>query len=90
MDITSFLKKVDLYILNPIILLLFSVATVYFIYSVVNYLRLDPSDSERKEAFNSIIWSIVGIFIMLSVYGIINFVLSTFGVSASTVPFIKL
>jgi hypothetical protein len=85
----SFLQKVDQYILNPIILLLFAVATVYFIYGIVKYLSLDPSDAKRKEARDAIIWGLVGMLIMFSVYGLIGFVLTTFGVSTSNVPFIN-
>ncbi len=90
MDITTFLKKVDQFILNPIILLLFAVSTVYFIYGVVKYLSLDPSDSKRGEARDAIIWGLVGMLIMFSVYGLIGFVLTTFGVSPTEVKFIKL
>lgn len=87
MDITTFLQKVDRLILNPIILLLFAVSTVYFIYGVIKYLSLDPSDGKRSEARDSIIWGLVGMLIMFSVYGLISFVLSTFGATGS-VPFI--
>ena len=90
MSINSFLDKVDALILNPIILLLFAVATVYFIYGIVKYLSLDPSDSKRGEARSSIIWGLVGMIIMFSVYGLISFVLSTFGVSSGSVPFLGL
>jgi len=90
MDITSFLKNVDAVILNPIILLLFAVSTVYFFYGIIKYLSLDPTDSKRKEARDAIIWGLVGMLIMFSVYGILGFVLSTFGISTTDVQFIQL
>lgn len=74
----------DKFILNPIILLLFAVATVYFMYGIIKYLSLDPSDAKRKEARDSIIWGLVGMLIMFSVYGIISFVLATFGITGSS------
>ena len=90
MDITTFLKNADQYILNPIILLLFGLATVYFLYSVVKYVSLDPSDAAgRKETQNAIIWGLVGMLIMFSVYGLIGFVLNTFGIQPSEVMFIN-
>jgi len=91
MDITAFLKNVDKFILNPIILLLFAVATVYFMYGIIKYLSLDPSDAKRAEARDSIIWGLVGMLIMFSVYGIISFILATFGIStgSSSVQFIS-
>ena len=88
MDITTFLQKVDKFVLNPTILLLFAVATVYFIYGIIKYLSLDPSDGKRSEARDAIIWGLVGMLIMFSVYGIISFVLTTFGVTPGGVTFI--
>ena len=88
MDITTFLKNADQYILNPIILLLFAVSTVYFIYAVVKFLSLDPSDGERSKARDAIIWGLFGMLIMFSVYGLISFVLTSFGVTPGSVSFI--
>lgn len=83
MTIVSFLYKVNDLILNPIIALFFAVALVIFIYGVVKFLSTDAGDkgSNRIEARNSMLWGIVGMVIMFSVYGIIKFVLATFGVT---------
>ena len=80
MDITSFLNKVNALILNPLILLMFSVSFVYFIYGIVKFLSADVADKSREEARNSIMWGIVGMVIMFSVYGIIKFILYTYGI----------
>ena len=81
--IVPFLRNVNRLILNPLILLAFAISFVLFIYGVVRYLSLDAADSKRKEAQNSILWGIVGMVIMFSVYGIINLILGTFGISTS-------
>ncbi len=81
MTIVPFLNRVSEVILNPLILLVFSLSFVYFVYSVVRFLQLEAGDKDRKEAQNAIIWGIVGMVIMFSVYGIIHFVLATFGVT---------
>lgn len=72
-------------IINPIILLLFALATVYFIYSVIKFLSTDAADkgTTRIEARNAIMWGIVGMVIMISVYGLIHFVLATLGISTN-------
>ena len=93
MTIVPFLEKVDLVILNPLIFLMFGLAGVYFIYGIVKYLSLEAGDKSRKEAQDSIIWGIVGMVIMISVYGLIKFILATFGISdisADAKPFIGL
>jgi hypothetical protein len=81
MTIVPFLNRVNQVILNPLILLAFSVAFLYFFYGFVKYLSLEAGDKSRDEARNAIMWGIVGMVIMFSVYGIIKFVLATFGIT---------
>lgn len=88
--IVPFLNKVNDLILNPIILLLFAVSFVYFGYGVVKFLTLDAGDSKRIEARSAIIWGIVGMVVMFSVYGLIRFVLATFGIDTGEVKYIQL
>ena len=83
--IIPFLYKVNNLILNPIIILLFALSTLYFIYGIVRFLSLDVADVSRKEAKSAIIWGIVGMVIMFSVYGIIGFILATFGIKETTI-----
>ena len=87
MTIVPFLSRVNDLIINPIILLLLALSIVYFMYSVIKFLSTDAGDkgSARIEARDSIMWSIVGMVIMISVYGIISFVLYTFGVNTSDI-----
>lgn len=87
--IVPFLNKVNDMILNPIILLLFAISFLYFVYGIVKFLNLDVADTSRKDAKNAIIWGIVGMLIMFSVYGIINFVLTTFGIPTSDIKYIS-
>ncbi|MDQ5949335.1 MAG: hypothetical protein QG589_461 [Patescibacteria group bacterium] len=81
MTIIPFLNKLNNLILNPLILLLFTLATAYFVYGIVKLMSMDAGDTGRKEAQRAIFWGLVGMLIMFSVYGIIRFVLTTFGVS---------
>ena len=85
--IVPFLGKVNQFVLNPFIMLLFGVAFVIFVYGIVKFLSTDAGDkgSTRIEARSSILWGIVGMVIMISVYGIIKFILATFGISPSDV-----
>ena len=83
MTIVPFLiRAVDL-IANPLILLAFGISFLYFVYGVFNFLNQDMNsvDKSRKEARDAIIWGIVGMIIMFSVFGLIKFVISTFGIS---------
>ena len=85
--IIPFLQKVLDVILNPLITLLFALAFLYFAYGIIRFLSAsgDDKSGKRIEARNSILWGIVGMVIMFSVYGIINFVLGTFGIGPNDV-----
>lgn len=78
MSIIPFLNRVNAAIINPLILVGFAVAFVYFAYAVFTF--ISSEGKERDDAKSKIIWSAVGIFIMLSVYGLLNFVLATFDI----------
>ena len=80
-SIVCFLSKVDDAILNPLILLLFVLSTLYFFYGVVKFLNPSTAEKDRLEARSAMMWGIVGMAIMFSVFGIISFVLTSFGVS---------
>ncbi len=84
--IVPFLQKLNSVILNPIIELLFALAFIYFIYGIVKFLSLESGDKAREEAKNAIWWGIVGMVIMFSVYGIIWFVIGTFGIEVTDIP----
>ena len=85
LTIVPFLANVNNLILNPIIALLFGISFVYFAYGVVKFLQLDAADKSRDEARSAILWGLVGMVIMFSVYGIIYFVLASFGLSKTDI-----
>ena len=72
-----FISNVEQYILNPIIGLMFVVAVVVFIYGVVEFI-LGAYNEDRKTAGKKhMIWGIIGMFIMVSAYGIIALIDNT-------------
>lgn len=87
LTIIPFLSNVIDLIINPLLLLLFALSFLYTVYGVFNFLRQDISaaDAKRSEARNAVIWGIVGMIIMFSVFGLIKFVLDTFGIAPSDI-----
>ncbi len=81
-SIESFLGRINLYILNPIIVFMFVVALLVFFWGLVQFIYNAGSDSGRDTGKQHIIWGIVGMFIMVAVYGIIGLILNTFGLSS--------
>jgi ABC-type phosphate transport system permease subunit len=87
MDISDFLNKVNQFILNPLILLIFAVAFLVFFWGIVQFISSQTADASRDEGKRKIFWGLFGMFIMISAYGLIRLVLGTFGITSSTYPF---
>lgn len=84
---TEFIHKVNGIILNPLITFGFAVAVLLFLWGLFNFMR-NPADAEkRKEGQRNIVWGLVGLLIMFSVFGIIRIVLGTFGLPLPTFLF---
>lgn len=77
---TGLLNKISDQIINPIILLLFVLALLYFIWGVTQYVIKADSDEQREQGKQHMIWGVVGMFIMVAVYGIIGIIKNTIGV----------
>ena len=64
---------------NVAIYLLMVLATIYIIWNVVQYvIRGNTGSDKRKEAVQNIIWGIVGLAIIMSIWGLVNILLNTF------------
>ncbi len=79
------LRKIDQFILNPLILLGFAVALLYFLWGIYKFLANNESDEEREIGKRNMFWGIIGMAIMVSVFGIINVILGTFGLTPPTI-----
>jgi len=69
--------------------LLIAAAVIFIIWNVVIYLIKGGSDEEaRKKASSSILWGIVGLFVILSIWGLVNILMNTFRTTApnNTIP----
>jgi len=92
-DIDSLLKKV-LSILNFLIPVLIAIAIVFFIWSIISYV-FKKGEEDKKIARQNMIWGIISLFVIVSVWGLVNVLLNTFGFDAQnmetpTLPSIEL
>ena len=71
-EAAKLISNIKVYILNPIIGFMFAVAVFMFIYGIVEYIW--SADNEDKVAVGKkhMIWGIIGMFVMIGVYGILN------------------
>ncbi len=76
--LNSFLNKVIDQIINPLILFLFALAVVYFLYGVFDFLSNQENEEKATAGKSHMMWGIIGITIMLGVYGILHLIMNTF------------
>jgi hypothetical protein len=78
-SVTTLVKSINRVIINPIIFFMFAVAMVYFLYGVSQFFLSPDSEEVRKKSKSIMLWGLVGLFIMVAVFGIMRLLLSTVG-----------
>ena len=73
----SVLDNIKTQILNPFIAFLLFLALVYFLYGVFKFISGYENETARTEGKQHMLWGVVGMTIMVSVYGLLNIVKST-------------
>jgi hypothetical protein len=75
-------------LLNTVIPLLFAIATVVFLWGVIMYITAGGEEDKRTEGRNYIIYGLIGLFVMVAVWGIVNVLLSFFALNlaAPSIP----
>ncbi len=78
--------RISDYILNPLIKLGFVVALVIFLWGVVDYIRdknsgfiFDKDGKKSGDGASRIVWGLIGLFVMVSAYGILNMIKGLLG-----------
>jgi hypothetical protein len=80
-DVVTLMKSINRVIINPVIFFLFAVAMVYFLWGVAQYFLSPDSTEVRAKSKAQMIWGIIGLFIMVAVFGIMQVVVNTFGIT---------
>jgi hypothetical protein len=72
------LDRIEMYVIDPIIAVIFSLGLLLFFVGIVEFLwgikDGKPSDTGKQH----MLWGLVGMLIMVSVYGILNLIINTF------------
>ena len=73
------LIKVTAAIVNPIITLFFIGALCIFVFGIFQFIRGADNEEERRKGQKHMMWGIVGLFIMVAVFGIIRIIINFVG-----------
>ncbi|MDD5721481.1 MAG: pilin [Candidatus Pacebacteria bacterium] len=72
---------------SAVIPLIFAVATVMFVWGVVQFFILNADEeAKRAQGKQFMIWGIIALAVMLSVWGLVGILGTTFGVGTSVLP----
>lgn len=73
-------------LVNNVIPILLIVGTVVFLWGVILYLTAGADEEKRANARSLMIYGLVGLFVMVAVWGIVNVLVGFFGVGGTGVP----
>ena len=74
------LYNINRVILNPLITLAFAVAFLIFFWGIFQFVNSETSEKMRVAGKRKIVYGLVGMLVMFSAYGLLNLVLTTFGI----------
>src|SRR3990167_4376395 len=72
-------------LVNYSITILIGVAIIAFFYGLIRYLFSATGAEDKGKAAKIMIWGILALFIMLSIYGLVRLLQNTFGVGGGTI-----
>jgi succinate dehydrogenase/fumarate reductase cytochrome b subunit len=79
-SVNDFISKVNTLIINPLIILLFALAVVYFLYGVFQFISNQESEEAKTKGKSHMLWGIIGIVVMMGVFTILNMIMNTFNI----------
>ncbi|MDO8604184.1 MAG: pilin [bacterium] len=79
-NLVVFLKD----LLNVATGLIFAAAVVFFLWNVFKFVMSAGDEEKRKEGLNGIVYGIIGIAVMASVWGLVGFLTGTAGFTGGT------
>ncbi|MHB8860303.1 MAG: Mbov_0395 family pilin-like conjugal transfer protein [Minisyncoccota bacterium] len=79
----SYSTAIVVIINSYIVPVLFAVAFLYFLWGVYKYFIYGAdNESEREKGKQFVLWGIIGFVVILSVWGLVNMVMSTLGLES--------
>ena len=70
----------------PLVGVLLTLALVMFFWGMIKYIKSLGSEKDKRDGKDLMIWGIIALAVMVSVWGLVNIVISTIGLDNETVP----
>jgi len=85
-EVVKIVRGISTEIINPLIAVIFAAALVYFLYGLLMFILNAGDAAKREEGKAHMVWGLIGLTVMVSVYTILSIGLKTMGVTSSDVP----
>lgn len=82
----AFAKYVGCVIQDAIVPLLFIIAMVVFIWGVLKFIQGSENEETREKGKQFMLWGIIGLAVMLSVWGLVSIFTKSVGLDGKSVP----
>ncbi len=75
-NIDAIMSKIMTGIVNPVIYLLMFLATIFFLWGMLEFIKGAGEATKRKTGTDHMIWGIVGLVVMVSAKAIVGLIIS--------------
>lgn len=72
-----------------VIPVIFSLGFAMFVWGVVKFTMNSSEELQKEQGRQFMIWGVIGLTVMLCVWGLVNIVANTFGVNVNILPQVK-
>jgi uncharacterized membrane protein YidH (DUF202 family) len=76
-SITQLVGRIVEHIVNPLMLLIIGAGLLYFLWGLAQFIMNTDNESGRADGKRHMIWGVFGVFIMVSVWGILQVLFNT-------------
>ena len=77
-DFKTLINTITKNVFNPLVGILMALALIYFFVGIVKYMQSVGDETKRKEGVNMMTYGIIALFVMVSVWGLVNVLKKTF------------
>lgn len=67
-----------MFIIDPLLLIFFAAGFLYFLWGITVFIWKSDSEEGRSTGIKHMFWGVIGMFIMVAAWGIINIIKGTF------------
>ncbi len=84
-DFSVLIDRIIGFVIKPLIALIWALSLLYFLWNVVRYLQSGMSEGDREEIRKTVAYSLLALFVMSSVWGLVWVIDRTLGLDDTVI-----